>query len=140
MSTLRLEVRTHRRNVTTMDTTTAPSPDITYDDFAKLDLRVGLITAAERVPRKDRLLKLTVDVGEGSPRTIVAGIGETYSPESLVDKHAVFLVNLAPRDFGKGLVSHGMILATGPNPKSLSFVAANHPYDADIVRAGARVG
>lgn len=124
----------------TTDTTAPPPSDITYEEFSKLDLRVGLITAAERVPRKDRLLKLTVDVGEGSPRTIVAGIGETYSPETLVDKHAVFLVNLVPRDFGKGLVSHGMILATGPNPKSLSFIAANHPYDADVVRAGARVG
>ena len=123
-----------------MDTTTAPSPEITYDDFAKCDLRVGLITAAERVPRKDRLLKLTVDVGEPTPRTIVAGIGATYTPESLVDRHAVFLVNLAPRDFGKGLVSHGMILATGPTPNALAFIAANHPYDADIVRAGARVG
>ena len=127
-----------------MDTTATPPPtDITYDDFAKLDLRVGLITAAERVPKKDRLLKLTVDVGENFPRTIVAGIGETYEPCELVGKSALFLVNLAPRDFGKGLVSHGMILASGPDPKNLTLLTVPPSHRAmvpDIVRTGHRVG
>lgn len=125
-----------------MDTTTPPS-DITYDDFAKLDLRVGLITAAERVPKKDRLIKLTVDVGESSPRTIVAGIGETYEPCELTGKSAVFLTNLTPRDFGKGLVSHGMILASGPDPKNLTLFTVPPSHRAnvpDIVRTGHRVG
>lgn len=127
-----------------MDTTATPPPaDITYDDFAKLDLRLGLITAAERVPKKDRLLKLAVDVGEPAPRTIVAGIGETYEPVELVGKSALFLVNLVPRDFGKGLVSHGMILASGPDPKNLTILTAPPSHRAmvpDIVRTGARVG
>lgn len=127
-----------------MDTTPElPPPDITFDDFAKLDLRVGLITEADRVPRKDRLLKLTVDVGEDSPRTIVAGLGETYEPCELVGKCALFLVNLAPRDFGKGLVSHGMILASGPDPKNLTILTpppSHRAMVADIDRTGARVG
>jgi methionyl-tRNA synthetase len=123
--------------------TTAPLPEITYDDFAKLDLRVGLITAAEHVPKKDRLLKLTVDVGESSPRTIVAGIGQTYQPCELVGKSTLFLVNLAPRDFGKGLVSHGMILASGPDPKNLTILTVpptHTPNLPPVNRTGARVG
>ena len=122
-----------------MDTLPSPAA-IPFDHFTAVDLRVGLITAAVRVPRKDRLLQLTVDVGEAAPRTIVAGIGESYEPADLVGKSAAFLVNLEPRDFGKGLISHGMILATGPDPKNLSILTTQKPYDADIVKAGARIG
>ena len=103
------------------DATEAPAPitarGITYDDFAKVDLKVGLVKAAERVPKKDKLLKLTVDVGEETPRTIVAGLALTFSPEELVGKRVVVVANLAPREFGKGLISHGMLLATGPSDK-----------------------
>ena len=127
-----------------MDTTaTHPIANITYDDFTKLDIRVGLITAAERVPKKARLLKLTVDVGEPTPRTIVAGIGQTYQPCELVGKSTVFLVNLPPRDFGNGLISHGMILASGPDPKNLTIFTAppsHRPNLPEIVRTGHRVG
>lgn len=91
------------------------SPPITYDDFAKVDLRVGLVKTAEKVPKKDKLLKLSVDVGEAEPRTIVAGLALTFQPEQLVGRRVVVVANLAPRDFGKGLVSHGMLLATGPS-------------------------
>ncbi|HEX7604926.1 MAG TPA: methionine--tRNA ligase [Polyangiaceae bacterium] len=90
---------------------------VTYDDFAKVDLRVGLVKTAEKVPKKDKLLKLTVDVGEAEPRTIVAGLALSFAPEALVGKRVVVVANLAPRDFGKGLVSHGMLLATGPSEK-----------------------
>jgi methionyl-tRNA synthetase len=90
---------------------------VTYDDFAKVDLRVGLVKTAEKVPKKDKLLKLTVDVGEAEPRTIIAGLALSFAPEALVGKRVVVVANLAPRDFGKGLVSHGMLLATGPSEK-----------------------
>ena len=93
----------------------APLAPIAYDDFAKVDLRAGLITAAERVPKKDKLLKLAVDVGEEAPRQIVAGLALTFAPDELVGRRVIVVANLAPRDFGKGLVSHGMLLASGPS-------------------------
>ncbi len=88
---------------------------ITYDDFAKIDLRVGLVLTAERVVKKDKLLKLTVDVGEDAPRSIVAGLALSFKPEDLVNRRVVVVANLVPRDFGKGLISHGMLLASGPS-------------------------
>ena len=88
---------------------------VVYDQFALIDLRVGLIKTAERIPKKDKLLKLSVDVGEHEPRTIIAGIGQTFAPDALVGLRVVVVANLAPRDFGKGLISHGMLLATGPS-------------------------
>jgi methionyl-tRNA synthetase len=89
--------------------------EITYDAFAAVDLRVGVIKTCERVPKKDKLLKLTVDVGESEPRQIVAGLALSFAPETLMGRKVVVVANLAPRDFGKGLVSHGMLLATGPS-------------------------
>jgi methionyl-tRNA synthetase len=89
---------------------------VTYDDFAKLDLRVGLVKTCEKVPRKDKLLRLTVDLGEPEPRTIVAGLALTFQPEELVGRRVIVIANLAPRDFGGKLLSHGMLLAaTGPS-------------------------
>ncbi len=96
-----------------------PAPPSTgmldYEAFAAVDLRVGVVLTCERVPRKDKLLQLTVDTGEVAPRTIVAGLAQTFAPEALVGRRVVVVANLAPRDFGKGVVSHGMILATGPS-------------------------
>ena len=106
---------------------------ITYADFEKVDLRVGLVTACEKVPKKDKLLKLTVDLGEEAPRTIIAGLALTFAPEALTGRRVVVVANLAPRDFGKGLVSHGMVLATGPSEK-LSLATA-----PDDVAPGARL-
>jgi methionyl-tRNA synthetase len=95
---------------------------IEYPDFEKVDLRVGKILAAVKVPKKDKLLDLQVDVGEESPRRIVAGIALSFpKPEELVGKQVVVVANLAPRDFGKGLISHGMLLAAG-TPTGLSLV------------------
>ncbi len=99
------------------DPGTVTARGISYDDFAKVDLRVGLVKAAERVPKKDKLLKLSVDLGEESPRTIIAGLALTFTPEALVGKRVAVVANLQPRDFGKGLISHGMLLATGPSEK-----------------------
>ncbi|MEP7122063.1 MAG: methionine--tRNA ligase [Byssovorax sp.] len=84
---------------------------ISYDDFAKLDLRVGIVVSAEKVKKKDKLLDLRVDTGDAAPRRIVAGLAAAYTPEQILGKRVVVLCNLAPRDFGKGLVSEGMILA-----------------------------
>jgi methionyl-tRNA synthetase len=94
--------------------TPTPTP-ISYDHFSTVELRVGLVKTCEKVPKKDKLLRLTVDLGESEPRQIVAGLALTFAPEQLVGKRVVVVANLAPRDFGKGLVSHGMLLATGPS-------------------------
>ena len=90
---------------------------ISYDDFAKLDIRIGIIRAAEVVPDADRLLKLTVDVGEtdeageSATRQIVSGIREYFAdPEELVGRQCPFIINLEPRTI-RGLESQGMILA-----------------------------
>jgi methionyl-tRNA synthetase len=97
----------------------APSTSIGYEQFAAVDLRVGVVRSCEKVPKKDKLLRLTVDVGEDGLRTIVAGLALSFAPTELVGRKVVVVANLAPRDFGKGLVSHGMILAAGPSEKLL---------------------
>jgi methionyl-tRNA synthetase len=94
---------------------------ITYDDFARIELRVAAVKAVEKVEKADKLLKLTVDAGEGTPRTIVAGIALAYpEPEALVGKHIVMVANLAPRAL-RGITSQGMLLAAG-EPPNLSVV------------------
>ncbi|MAJ97421.1 MAG: hypothetical protein CMI56_02285 [Parcubacteria group bacterium] len=85
---------------------------ITIDDFAKLDIRLGTILEAERVPETDRLIKCSVDVGEGEPRTIVSGIAHIRDPENLVGKQVPYILNLEPRTI-KGVESNGMLLALG---------------------------
>jgi methionyl-tRNA synthetase len=98
-------------------TATSTPTSVTPDQFGLVDLRVGLIRTAERVPKKDKLLKLAVDLGEHEPRTIIAGLALSFRPDDLVGRKVIVVANLAPRDFGKGLVSHGMLLATGPSEK-----------------------
>jgi methionyl-tRNA synthetase len=83
---------------------------ITIDDFAKLDLRIARIAAAEQVAGSDKLLKLTLDIGDGRTRTVFAGIKSAYRPEDLVGKLTVMVANLAPRKMKFGL-SEGMVLA-----------------------------
>jgi methionyl-tRNA synthetase len=82
--------------------------EIVYDDFAKLDLRVGTVTTCEKVEKADKLLKLTIDLGTET-RTIVSGIALHYTAEEMVGKQVVVVVNLAPRKM-KGIESQGMIL------------------------------
>ncbi len=95
----------------------APVPGVIgYDDFARVELRVGLVRAAEAVPKADKLLKLSVDVGEAAPRTIVAGIAQAYpDPSRLVGLRIVVVANLEPRPL-RGIVSQGMLLAAGEAP------------------------
>ena len=92
-----------------------PNAPITYDQFSTVDLRVGKVLTCAKVPKKDKLLEFKVDVGEPEPRTIIAGLALSFAPDALVGRKVVVVANLAPRDFGKGLVSHGMLLATGPS-------------------------
>ncbi|MGH9513481.1 MAG: methionine--tRNA ligase [Terriglobales bacterium] len=86
---------------------------ITIDDFAKVDLRVALVKVAERVPKADKLLRLEVDLGTET-RQILAGIAESYTPESLIGRKVVVVTNLAPRKL-RGLESNGMIVAASPD-------------------------
>ncbi len=89
-----------------------PLAEVTLDDFKKLDLRVAKVLSADRVPKKDRLLKVELDLGPLGKRQVVAGIAELATPESLVGKSVVLLCNLKPAKIG-GLLSAGMILALG---------------------------
>ena len=88
--------------------------EISYDDFAKLDIRIGTVLAAELVPDTDKLIKCTVDFGDppagGGQRTIVSGIAQWKKPEDLVGKQLPYIVNLAPRIL-RGVESQGMLLA-----------------------------
>jgi methionyl-tRNA synthetase len=100
------------------------APTITIDDFSKIDLRVGEVKSAEKVKGADKLLHLKVDIGEGEPRTIVAGIALAYQPEQLVGRKVVIVANLEPRKL-RGLTSQGMIVAAsleGGLPVLASFL------------------
>ena len=109
-----------------MPATPAPAPAgerIGIDEFMKVDLRVAKVLAAERVPKSSKLLKLRVDIGS-EERTIVAGLGEAYEPESLVGRTVVVVANLKPAKL-MGVESNGMVLAGSPEggkPELLGFV------------------
>ncbi len=92
----------------------APAPQgpatITYDDFAKVELRVGTIRQAIAMEKSKKLLKLQVELGNGELRQVLAGIKEHYAPEQLVGRQIIVVANLAPRQM-MGETSHGMLLA-----------------------------
>jgi methionyl-tRNA synthetase len=113
-----------RTQETKPETPAAPAPEaaptastapegiayIGIEDFLKVELRVGEILAAERIPKADKLLKFTIDLGEATPRQILAGIAQYYEPEKLIGRKVIVVANLAPRKL-RGLESQGMILA-----------------------------
>jgi methionyl-tRNA synthetase len=103
--------------------TTAPADgsEVTVEDFAKLDLRIAKIVAAEAVDGADKLLKLTLDIGDGQ-RTVFAGIRSAYAPEQLPGRMTLVLANLKPRKMRFG-VSEGMVLAAGPGGKDIFLLA-----------------
>ncbi len=108
------------------DTEAAPAPPeakptIQYDDFGKLDLKVGTIIAAEKVAKADKLLKLEIDLGY-EKRTIVSGIALHFKPEEIVGKQVVVVANLAPRKM-RGIESNGMILMADDSSGKLHFVS-----------------
>ena len=92
-----------------------------FDDFQKMDIRVGTILSAERVPKTDKLLKLTIDTGIDQ-RTVVSGIANYYAPENIIGQQVTILVNLEPRKI-KGIESQGMILMAENSQGELAFVA-----------------
>ncbi len=108
--------------------------DISIEQFGALDLRAGKVLVAERVPKKDKLLKLSIDLGEGAPRTIVSGVAQSYAPEELVGKVVCVVANLPPKTFGKGLSSHGMVLYAGGGARE--HTAVELPGD---VKPGSKV-
>ena len=87
---------------------TPQKENISFDDFGKMDIRVVTIKAAEKIAKTKKLLKLTIDTGIDT-RTIVSGIAEYYTPEELVGRQVLVLINLEPREL-KGVLSQGMIL------------------------------
>ncbi len=97
------------------------APEITIDDFARVDLRVARVEAAERVEKSDRLLRLTLDLGS-EKRNVFAGIQSAYDPENLVGRFVVMVANLAPRKMRFG-VSEGMVLAAGPGGSELFLLS-----------------
>jgi methionyl-tRNA synthetase len=101
--------------------TSGAAGDIDYSEFAKVVLKVGKVLAAQRVPKADKLLSLQVDVGEATPRTIVSGIAEAYTPELLVGKNVVVVLNLKPRVL-RGIESRGMLLTAGPGGADLTLI------------------
>jgi len=94
--------------------------EIVYDDFAKMDLRVGTIVSAEKVEKADKLLKLEVDLGY-EKRTVVSGIAQHFKPEEIVGRQVVVVANLAPRKM-RGIESKGMILMAEDNQGKLHFI------------------
>lgn len=93
-----------------------PKPVVAFEEFAKLDLRIARVLACEPHPSADRLYKIQLDDGSGTPRQICAGIREHYKPEDLVGQHIVIVANLAPRVI-RGEESRGMLLAASDAPK-----------------------
>jgi methionyl-tRNA synthetase len=117
----------HTATVAAGPTMEAASAMVSFEDFQKLDLRVGRIVTVEPVPKANKLLKLTVDVGQ-EQRTVVAGIAANYSPEALVGKSIILVANLAPRTL-RGVESQGMVLAAESDGQIVlaSFDTPVHP-------------
>ncbi len=124
------------QKMTATESTAVPEPSpvaapaakavIEFDDFVKIDLRVGTIIAAEKVPKADKLLKLSIDMGEAETRTILSGIAMHFAPEDLPGKQVVVVANLAPRKM-RGIESQGMVLMAEDSSGKLVFVS---PQDA----------
>jgi methionyl-tRNA synthetase len=102
--------------------------EITFDEFSKMDLRVGTITAAEKIEKADKLLKLTVDTGI-DVRTVVSGIAEHFKTEEVIGQKVSILLNLAPRKI-RGVESQGMILMAETEKGELAFVSPSKEIDA----------
>lgn len=115
--------------VANQETVFEPQKDeATFDDFTKMDIRVGEIIAAEKVKKANKLLKLTVDTGLDK-RTVVSGIAEHYTPEEVIGKKVSILMNLAPRKI-RGVESQGMILMAENDKGELSFMSPEKEFDA----------
>ena len=105
--------------------TNMPKAEIVYEDFAKLELKAGKVTACEKVAKADKLLKLEIDLGT-EKRTIVSGIAQHYTPEEMVGKQVIVVTNLAPRKM-KGIESQGMILTAEDSDGKLQLLQPENP-------------
>lgn len=103
-------------------------PTIDFGDFQKLDMRIGTITEAEKVPKTSKLLKLSVDIGTET-RTVVSGIAESYKPEDVIGQQVTLLTNLAPRNI-RGVDSQGMVLMSEDADGKLSFIQPERKVDS----------
>jgi methionyl-tRNA synthetase len=113
----------------------APVKDtIPFEDFEKLDIRVGIVKACEKIKKSKKLLKFTLDDGSGKDRTILSGIAQWYEPEQLVGKRVLYIANLAPRQM-MGEESCGMILSAVNYNGDLSVTTT-----LDDVKPGSQVG
>ena len=110
----------------------AAKPEITFEEFAKMDMRIGKIVAAEKVEKSKKLLKLQVDTGIDT-RTVLSGIAEHYTPEEVLGKQVTILVNLAPRKI-MGVESQGMILMAEDKDGALKLIST-----ADAVSPGSMI-
>ncbi|AZB16293.1 methionine--tRNA ligase [Chryseobacterium indologenes] len=119
--------QTKQNNKKTNPNANPMKEEITFDDFTKIDLRTATITEAEKVEKADKLLKLTVDTGV-DVRTVVSGIAESFTPEEVIGKQVMILLNLAPRKI-RGIESQGMLLLTTKPDGKLSFVT---PDDSSV--------
>jgi methionyl-tRNA synthetase len=113
---------------------TQPDGIIDITDFTKVELRVGEVLTAERIPKADKLLLLTVDIGEDKPRQILAGIAQYYEPDSLVGRKIAVVANLKPRKM-RGYESQGMLLAASVGDEGKPVIATF----AEEVPNGARL-
>ena len=95
---------------------------IDIDDFAKVDLRVGQVISAERIPKADKLLLMKIDIGEEQPRQVLAGIAQFYEPENLINRKVVVVANLKPRKL-RGLESQGMVVAASYGEEGRPVIA-----------------
>lgn len=109
-------------------------PTVSFEDFEKLDIRVGTIKNCEKVKKANKLLKFTIDDGTGTDRTIVSGIAKFYNPEELIGKQVCFIANFAPRKL-MGIESQGMILSAENHDGSLSVTCIDRE-----VKSGSQVG
>jgi methionyl-tRNA synthetase len=117
-----LKLETSKKENEIMNAIVEPAKEnISFDDFSKMDIRVGTILEAEKVAKTKKLLKLKIDTGI-DVRTVVSGIAEYYEPENIIGRQVSILVNLAPRDI-KGITSQGMILMAENADGSLAFVS-----------------
>ncbi|MCL2739462.1 MAG: methionine--tRNA ligase [Bacteroidales bacterium] len=127
---------TRQQNVAEGVTATPPAfepqkAECSYDDFVKMDIRTAIVLEAERVPKTDKLLKLTINTGI-DVRTIVSGIAEYYSPEQMIGKEICILANLAPRAI-RGITSQGMILMAKQPDGNMRFITPQEPLGPGCV-------
>lgn len=126
-----IEEKTEEKPKTNMPTEATESlPEVTIEEFAKMDLRVVTVLAAEKVEKADKLLKLTVDLGT-EQRTIVSGIAKHYAPEELVGKSVVMIINLKPAKI-RGIESRGMVLAASCDEKLIVVTAPEMPAGSKV--------